>query len=864
MSKNEKTEKLNLKIKDLECQLKQIKDAEKINEILFDISNAVNTTPNLEDLYLSIHKFLNRLVPVPNLYISIYDRENKLIHFPYYVDESDGTRFGSIRVFDKNSLTAEVILGKKPLMFDRTQLKQLDKEGRVVGTVPQIWLGVPLITDETVIGVLAIQNYSNPNAYTQRDLNILVSVSHQIAVAIERKRIHDALKENEERYRLLSEKSHDIIMRFNRSFQHIYVNPAVEQIGLKPELVTGKTSREIEFPDSLSEIWEEAINKVFNTQKMNRVEIKLPQGIWIDWILSPEFSSNNKVNSVISFARDITERKQLEIHNACYDRINNIIIAASDIEQMLNRILDAMIDIFNCDRAYILFPCDPKASSFSVPFLRFRPEWYLRTGHSVEMDKEGRQILEDVVNSKDPLIYDPVTKRKVRDHIRDVYFIKSQIVMAVFPKTGQAWEVGLHQCDHERIWLEEDSRLFKGICLRIADGISNMLFFRELQQANKYIENVFNSMPSILMGLDSQGRITQWNRQAQIDTGVMNEKAIGQYYYQFFPHLNQFERTIKKAIDAQKVIEKIKIPRWVNNKIIYENITIYPLKGTADKGTVIRMDNVTQQIQIDEMMIQSEKMLSIGGLAAGMAHEINNPLAGMMQNAQVIRNRLTQNIPKNRKTAKEVGTSIDTIRAYMDKRGILNQLENVNDAGKRAAEIVRNMLSFAKKSEGSKTDEDLVLLMDRTIELAKNDYDLKKRFDFRRIKITKQIDKAFPHVFCESGKLQQVFLNIIKNGAEAMADQALKKSDSPEFHIRYALENSMAVIKIKDNGPGIPESIRKRIFEPFYTTKSPDKGTGLGLSIAFFIIVEDHKGELSVKSPHGKGAQFIIKLPIYR
>jgi len=152
--------------------------------------------------------------------------------------------------------------------------------------------------------------------------------------------------------------------------------------------------------------------------------------------------------------------------------------------------------------------------------------------------------------------------------------------------------------------------------------------------------------------------------------------------------------------------------------------------------------------------------------------------------------------------------------------------------------------------------------MDRTLELAQNGYDLKKKEDFKKIRIIRTKSEDFPLVRCEPGKIQQVFFNIIKNGTEAMYESKEISLDQPEFDIRFFVEDRMAVIEIRDNGPGIAEDMRKRIFEPFFTTKSPDKGSGLGLSVAFFIIVEDHKGELSVESSPDSGANFIIRLPL--
>ncbi len=849
-------------IETLHAKVKRLEQTQKINETLLEISNAVDTTPNLKDLYVSIHGSLNRLIDVRNIYISIYDRENSLLHFPYFIDEVDGNYSSAVSIFVEDSLTGEVILNTKPLFLDRAALLERQKGKKIVGSAPQVYIGVPLIADNMAFGVLAIQDYHNPEAYSQKDLDMMIYVSRQIAIAIERKRLNDALKENEKRYRTLSEKSHDIIMRFDKSCRHLYVNPAIRKLGLTPAQMIGKTHNELNFSKDLVKTWEDSIQDVFQTRKVKRIEFKLPQGVWLDWLLCPEFSDNDQVNSVLTFARDITERKQMEFHNSCYDRINKIIIDAADVEQMLDGILDKMLEIFDCDRSWILFPCDPDADYYRVPFLKSRPQWYVAPGARFDITPETGRSLKEIIRSDGPLVFDSTTNRKIKSEMRDERQVKSQMIMAVFPKTGQAWGIGLHQCSYDRVWTNDDSLLFKGICRRITDGLSSMLLFKELSRAKNYIDNVVDSMPSILIGVDFNGNILQWNSKAGQVTGISSKLALGKPFVNLFPHLTQFQKIIKGAIAGQKIIEKPKLPYLVDGETRYENITVYPLKDTDIQGAVIRMDDVSEQMQIEEMMIQSEKMLSVGGLAAGMAHEINNPLAGMIQNAQVLLNRLTADIPANKKVAGNVGTTMDTIKAYMEERKVLQLVEHINDAGKRAAEIVRNMLSFSQKAEGNKSAENIPQLLNNTIELAKNDYNLKKRFNFKKVKIHQSCDKGFPTVPCEPSKIQQVFLNIIKNGTEAMAEYNLPIHRDSKFHIRYFVDSPFAVIQIKDNGPGMNQDTRKRIFEPFFTTKPPDIGTGLGLSVSFFIIVEDHNGELSVESSPDQGTVFSIKLPL--
>ena len=385
---------------------------------------------------------------------------------------------------------------------------------------------------------------------------------------------------------------------------------------------------------------------------------------------------------------------------------------------------------------------------------------------------------------------------------------------------------------------------------------------KELRQLRNYLSNIINSMPSVLIGVDEQCKITQWNMQAEIETGIMAKHAEGKDLIKIFPHLNIVMDKIQRAIKDGNIQEDKKVFRESDNRNIFEDITIYPLVTNGVGGVVVRMDDVSNQVRLEEMMMQSEKMLSIGGLAAGMAHEINNPLAGMMQNAQVIHSRLTKNIPANDKAAKEAGTTMESIKCFMEKREIVKQLEIIHKAGVRASSIISNMLSFVRKSgtHSNKSVENIVNIIDRTIELAQSDYNLKKKFDFKKIKIIKEYEPELPAVICEQGKIQQVFLNIFKNGAEAMHDRK-EKDGVPEFILRILKDKDMVKIEVEDNGPGIDAIVRKRIFEPFFTTKSVGKGTGLGLSVSYFIIVEDHEGSMEVESTQGKGTKFIIKLP---
>ena len=381
----------------------------------------------------------------------------------------------------------------------------------------------------------------------------------------------------------------------------------------------------------------------------------------------------------------------------------------------------------------------------------------------------------------------------------------------------------------------------------------------ELRQLRNYLANIIDSMPSVLVGVDMEGRVTQWNKQAEKVTGRPSGQVLAKSLNDVFNQLaDQFD-TIKTAIRERRVINSPKIARKTGQETRFEDITIFPLVTNGVEGAVIRVDDVTERVRLEEMMIQSEKMLSVGGLAAGMAHEINNPLAGILQSTAVLSNRLIGDLPANHEAAEASGTTMKAIRNYLEIRKLPGMIENIRASGSRATTIVKNMLSFARKSDKVVSIQNLATLLDQTLELVQTDYDMKKQYDFKQIKLVREYDDEAVQVPCEASKIQQVYMNILKNGAEAMADVSDLPAP-PAFVLRVRNDGDWVRVEIEDNGPGMDENTRRRIFEPFFTTKPVGKGTGLGLSVSYFIITEDHNGEMRVHPSESGGTRFVIRL----
>jgi len=384
---------------------------------------------------------------------------------------------------------------------------------------------------------------------------------------------------------------------------------------------------------------------------------------------------------------------------------------------------------------------------------------------------------------------------------------------------------------------------------------------KKLTGFQNYLNSIIDSMPSALIALDEQLYVTQWNQEASALSGTPLDEALNQPIFLAFAPLKPFLPQLKTTVE-EHTVAKIERVTWVKDDTPrHYALTFYPLMGGAGRGVVIRIDDITQRLSLEEMMVQSEKMLSVGGLAAGMAHEINNPLGAILHNVQNVRRRLSADLPKNLEQASDAGIDLAAVNAYLQGREIPQLLDGIQQAGARAAKIVTHMLSFSRRSTREMAPCDLPALIDQAVEIAGNDFDLAIGFDFKGQNIVRQFDPALGPVPGTANELEQVLLNLLKNAAQAI-HQRNDEQEPGRIILRTRLNPPWAEIQVEDNGVGMPESVRKRTFEPFFTTKEIGQGTGLGLSVSYFIITNNHKGQMEVQSSPGQGTCFTLRLPL--
>ncbi|MFN6560345.1 MAG: response regulator [Nostoc sp. ChiSLP01] len=274
-----------------------------------------------------------------------------------------------------------------------------------------------------------------------------------------------------------------------------------------------------------------------------------------------------------------------------------------------------------------------------------------------------------------------------------------------------------------------------------------------------------------------------------------------------------------------------------------------------------------QQAQVQ--LVQQEKLSTLGELVAGIGHEINNPVNFISSNIPPLQEYIAaitellslykQEYPKPTAKITTAINNLDLDFVLEDITKILNSLEVGSERIRNLSNSLRN---FSRSDSDAKISADLHQGLDSTLMILQ--HRLKANSDRPQIKVIKNYG-VLPQVNCYLGQMNQVFMNILANAVDALDEAIVQGKISniiPQIQITTALDSEQfAVIQIADNGIGVPERLKKRLFEPLFTTKTVGKGTGLGLSIAYEIVVEKHKGILEVNSQPGMGTEFIIKIP---
>jgi PAS domain S-box-containing protein len=377
----------------------------------------------------------------------------------------------------------------------------------------------------------------------------------------------------------------------------------------------------------------------------------------------------------------------------------------------------------------------------------------------------------------------------------------------------------------------EDMALLAAVAAQAAIALENGRLYRqlrtkadELERMRQFSENILESLNDGLAVLDRNGRVVRWNRQLEELHGVRHEEAVGHALPDLFDA--PIVGMLREATDGAAYYKIPLATRHQPPRRLLVNVGMTPLRDShADVvGSIVIVEDISSRVQLEEQLQISEKMASIGLLAAGVAHEVNTPLTGISSFTQML---LEGSTPEDPKTA---------------------VLEKIERQTFRAAKIVNGLLNLARPAQVDSGPCDVNIVISDVLSL------LEHQFRNGRIQVRKELAPQAVAVQGIEHKLQQVFLNLFLNARDAMPKGGW-------LTIVTRQERAGAVVEVADTGSGIPPEQLSRIYDPFYTTKAIGKGTGLGLSITYGI-VQEHGGTISCESQLGQGTRFSIRLPL--
>jgi PAS domain S-box-containing protein len=387
---------------------------------------------------------------------------------------------------------------------------------------------------------------------------------------------------------------------------------------------------------------------------------------------------------------------------------------------------------------------------------------------------------------------------------------------------------GLEPLDSEEVYV------LKAVAAQAASAILNGRLYRsltekaeELRGLKEYNESILESLDSGIVVLDLDGRIVRWNRAMEALDGRRRLAVLGRTLDAVFP--SAFLEALRGSLvvgDHEEIahIYKLHLPSSDGRSLIV-NVSIAPFQNSpGDRvGTILIVDDVTARVRLEEQLQHAEKMASVGLLAAGVAHEVNTPLAGISSYTQLLRGQLEEGDPRQQ------------------------VLEKIEKQSFRAAKIINGLLNFSRSSgtEFDRVDVNKVLL--DVLSLVEH------QLEGSRIRVRRELGESLPPIRGNENRIQQVFFNLVLNARDAMPSGGW-------LTLATSCSDDTVVVEVKDTGHGIRREHIRRIYDPFFTTKGIGQGTGLGLSVSYGI-VQEHGGAIFVESTPGQGTTFQVALP---
>jgi len=790
------------------------KRAEGARKAISGIIEAALTTPDLDEYLDLVHRSIGQIVYSENCFVMLYDPVTEVAHYEFWVDQHDerppagplGKGFGS-----------HVLRTRVPLLLTEDSERRMyeDGEAEQIGSSSASWLGVPLRTQSQTIGVLVLQHYEKTNAYSQRDLEFLSSVGDQIALAIERKRAEEALNRSEERYRELVENALDIIYTHDLKGNYTSVNKASERLtGYSEGESLAMNIADMVAPEFIEKVKVMIAAKLAGDEvTAYEVETIAKDGHRIALEVNTRIIYENGIAvSVQGIARDITDRKHAnQALQESEDRYRTLFETSPDGVAMFDMHMKVLVangrsaEIFGYPNASEMIGKDA--------FDLIAPKFVDRAKRNFDAIREFGKLA-------------PVESLGIRADGNE-FAVEFSATLVRDTDRQPIGVLGVVRDITERKQAEE----------KLIRSESNLAKSQEIAHLGSWEMDIPESGDVNLGDLRWSDEVFRIFGYTPGEIEINNDA--------FFDAVHPGDRASVTEAMAEALrdgkdfrIDHRILLRDGSERSVHEHSEIIVDKKT---GKPIRMigtiQDVTSGKQLEEQLRHSQKMEAVGVLAGGIAHDFNNLLTAIN------------------------GYGDLTLRKMPPDDPLRGNVQEIRNAGERAAALTEQLLSFSRKNVLQPKVHNLNPLL---TEIEK----MLRRIVRENIELRTVLDPELGNINADPGQIEQVIMNLAVNARDAMPNGGMLTIETQNIYLdKDYVSQHIAItpgrfvkMTVTDNGEGMDEKTQRRAFEPFFSTKEVGKGTGLGLSTVFGI-VKQSGGDIMVYSEVGHGTTFKIYLP---
>jgi PAS domain S-box-containing protein len=514
--------------------------------------------------------------------------------------------------------------------------------------------------------------------------------------------------------------------------------------------------------------------------------------------------------------------------------------ATTALEPLLEGLIDRLKQVLDVEKVAVFIESDDESGRYVVARSSGLNEGYYVPADFRQMIRE-KSAEKGIVRADEIDLHDVDTTASNGNGNSSGKFLIRQELHYFVPcvvRSKMVAVIGLGRASDGSLLSSEDLEILRTVSGYIAVAIENSRLYQEQHQhteelalLKEFNESIIESVNVGLLAVDEDGRITRCNSTFEDLMVLGRDQVVGRLVDEIFDPsfaLNLSNILGKSRWHLTEIRNAYKLHTFDSKgKLLVLNVAVAPLRSvsSAQTGAIVVLENVSSRVKLEETLQQSEKMSSIGLLAAGVAHEVNTPLTGVSSYTQMLLGMIPETDPKH---------------------ALLQKMQRQTD---RASNIVSNLLNFSRTGSAIDLAEiNINKLLDDTLQL------LEPQLRKSNVEVVKFYSPNPPMVFGNAGKLQQIFTNLVLNARDAMFSGG-------RITLLTAIEDeNQVVIEVSDTGSGIAAENINKIFDPFFTTKGVGNGTGLGLAVSYGI-VQEHSGTIEVRSENGHGATFRLVFP---